>query len=155
MEAYRRNAMEVEVGKRCPHGITCWYGAWGRCRGVHTAKEHEQFHQKEKMHALGEEIRCEEARSPCSWCAQDCCRFGEECRRGLKVDSEYESAEDDTQEAEATGQGKRAPRTVEGSTVGRTAPARWKKLEREREGQVRKMGFRSEGAPAKTVGEEG
>ena len=120
--------MEVKVGEMCPHGTTCGFGAWGRCRGVHTEKEYEHFRQKEKVRALQAGIKCEEARSPCSWCVRGCCKFGTECRRGLMVDSEYESAEDDALEEEATVKGETASRTVK-TSAGRQVSAGWKRLE--------------------------
>ena len=72
-EADRRKAMAVREEEMCPHGTTCRFGAWGSCRGVYTEKEYAHFRQKEKVRALQADIKCEEARSPCSWCMRGCC----------------------------------------------------------------------------------
>ena len=101
-EADVKKAMEVKEKEICPYGITCWFGALGCCKEKHGEKDYMHFDRKAKMREIEAEIRCEEAKMPCSWCRRNCCRYGTKCRKGLMVDSGYESAEDDAMEDEAT-----------------------------------------------------
>ena len=120
---------------------------------MHSEKDYAHFSQKAKVRELQAEIKCEEARSPCSWCRGGCCKFGTECRKGLMVDSEYESAEDDAQEEEATVKEEMARWTVQ-TSAGRQVSTGCKRLEGEREARVRKQEFESKREPVMTVGEE-
>ena len=82
-EADVKKAMGVEEGGECPYGPKCRFGALGCCRWKHGEKDYMHFDLKAKMREIEAEIRCEEAKMPCSWCRVGCCRYGTKCRKGL------------------------------------------------------------------------
>ena len=81
----QKTIMVVQVGERCPWGVSCKFGAAGACRGTHSAEDLEHF-------ALKKKLQVAEAQSSCAYCVRSCCRYGARCRRGVRDDSDYASS---------------------------------------------------------------
>ena len=150
MEAHRKKAVRVLKKKECPYGILCWFGALGCCNGKHSKKDYLHFDRKATMRKIEAELRCEEAKAPCAWCRRGCRRFGTTCRKGLMVDNEYESEEDDAMEEEATVKEELIRGTVENS-ASQCASAGRRRPERQREALVMRQEFEGKREKESTV----
>ena len=71
----------------CEVGLTWQVPCCGRCRGVHTQEEKTMFAYWTKFMAW-------KRSTPCPFCVNGCCRYGKECRRGLRQDSDYGESSD-------------------------------------------------------------